>query len=55
MIGLATQQLEPNNLAKLLAAIRAGKTYVNIHTATSAAGEIRGQIHDDHDKEKKER
>jgi hypothetical protein len=55
VLGLPTQQLEPNNLAKLLAAIRAGKTYVNVHTTTSPAGEIRGQIHDDHDKEKKER
>ena len=46
VIGLAAQQLEVNNLPKLLAAIRAGKTYVNVHTATSPAGEIRGQIHD---------
>ena len=47
VIGLPTQQLEPNNLAKLLAAIRAGKTYGNVHTTTSPGGEIRGQIHDD--------
>ena len=47
VIGLTAQQLEVNNLPKLLAAIRAGKTYVNVHTATSGAGEIRGQIHDD--------
>jgi hypothetical protein len=47
VIGLTAQQLEVNNLAKLLAAIRAGKTYVNVHTATSGAGEIRGQILDD--------
>jgi hypothetical protein len=47
VIGLTTQQLEVNNLPKLLAAIRAGKTYVNVHTATSGGGEIRGQIHDD--------
>ena len=48
VIGLAPQQLEANNLAKLLAAIRAGKTYANLHTATSPGGEIRGQIRDDH-------
>lgn len=44
VIGLPTQQLEANNLAKLLRAIRAGKTYVNVHTTTSPGGEIRGQI-----------
>jgi hypothetical protein len=44
VMGIASQQLEPGNLAKLLAAIRAGKTYVNIHTMTSGGGEIRGQI-----------
>ena len=54
VIGLATQQLEVNNLAKVLAAIRAGKTYANVHTMTSPGGEIRGQFHDD-DKDKKDR
>ena len=39
-----TQQLEAGNLAKLLAAIRAGKTYANLHTPQSPGGEIRGQI-----------
>jgi hypothetical protein len=47
VIALTAQQLEVNNLDKLLAAIRAGKTYANVHTMTSAAGEIRGQILDD--------
>jgi hypothetical protein len=44
VIGLPSQQLEANNLAKLLKAIRAGKTYGNVHTMTSPGGEIRGQI-----------
>ena len=44
VIGLVPQQLEANNLAKLLAAIRAGNTYGNVHSMTSPAGEIRGQI-----------
>ena len=47
VIALPTQQLELHNLAKLLSAIRAGKTYVNVHSMTSPGGEIRGQIHDD--------
>ena len=44
VIALVTQQLEVNNLPKLLAAIRAGRTYGNVHTTTSPGGEIRGQI-----------
>jgi hypothetical protein len=54
VLGIASQQLEANNLQKLLAAIRAGKTYANVHTTTSPGGEIRGQIHDDDKKDKKE-
>ena len=45
VLGIVPQQLEAGNLAKLLAAIRAGKTYGNVHTTTSPGGEIRGQIH----------
>jgi hypothetical protein len=44
VIGLPSQQLEANNLAKLLAGIRAGQTYANVHSMTSPAGEIRGQV-----------
>jgi hypothetical protein len=44
VLPLVPQQLEANNLAKLLKAIRAGKTYANLHTTTSPGGEIRGQI-----------
>jgi hypothetical protein len=44
VITLPSQQLEADNLAKLLKAIRAGQTYANVHTMTSPGGEIRGQI-----------
>ena len=44
VLALTSQQLELHNLAKLLSAIRAGKTYGNVHTLTSPGGEIRGQI-----------
>ena len=33
---------------EVVSLIRAGKTYVNIHSSTSPAGEIRSQI-EDHD------
>lgn len=46
--GIATGEFE-----ELVAAIRRGLTYVNVHTVQSPAGEIRGQLgrrgHDDHD------
>jgi hypothetical protein len=32
-------------MAELIRAIRAGGTYVNVHTTSRAAGEIRSQIH----------
>jgi len=44
VIGLASQQLDANDLAKVLRAIRRGETYANVHTMTSPGGEIRGQI-----------
>ena len=54
VLALTAQQLDLHNLAKLLAAIRAGKTYANVHTLTSPGGEIRGQIQAD-ENEKKDR
>jgi len=40
----STQQLPAGDLADLIAAMRAGVAYVNIHSTVSPGGEIRGQI-----------
>jgi hypothetical protein len=40
----ATQQLAAGELAEVIAAIRAGAAYANVHTNLSPGGEIRGQI-----------
>jgi hypothetical protein len=42
--GVPSQQIAPGEFAELVAAIRAGAVYVNIHSTPSPAGEIRGQI-----------
>ena len=39
-----SQQLAAGDLAAVIAAIRAGAAYANVHTAPSPGGEIRGQI-----------
>jgi hypothetical protein len=38
------QGLEPANLEGLITAIRAGTTYINVHSTTFPTGEIRGQV-----------
>lgn len=43
--GPAGQGIVTGEFAELLAAIRNGSVYVNIHTPTVPAGEIRGQLH----------
>jgi hypothetical protein len=45
---VATQQIGLNELNEVIAAIRAGNAYVNVHSAPSPGGEIRGQLDDDH-------
>ena len=40
----APQQLTAGELDEVIAAIRAGVAYVNVHTAVSPGGEIRGQL-----------
>ena len=55
----AGQGIEPGNLAEILAAMRAGHAYANVHTTKWPGGEIRAQLnnhsfkrghHDDHKK-----
>jgi CHRD domain len=43
----ATQQLVAGDLAAVIAAIRSGAAYANVHTTPSPGGEIRGQIKHD--------
>jgi CHRD domain len=42
--SMAPQQLAAGDLAAVVAAIRAGAAYANVHTEVSPGGEIRGQI-----------
>ncbi len=51
VIPQATNGIGPNELAEVLALMRAGKSYVNVHSSMSPGGEIRSQIADhDHDR-----
>jgi hypothetical protein len=51
VIGPTGQGISPGEFEELVAAIRAGVAYVNVHTDTFPTGEIRGQLggrHHDH-------
>ena len=45
MVGPAARGIAPGQIDELIRAIRAGATYVNVHSSpTYPGGEIRGQI-----------
>jgi hypothetical protein len=44
VIGPSAQGITAGEFAELIAAIRAGSTYVNVHSAAHPGGEIRAQI-----------
>jgi hypothetical protein len=45
VIGPAATGIEPGAFAEVVAAIRNGTAYANVHTSKWPAGEIRGQLH----------
>jgi len=47
VVGPAGQGIAPGELPELIAALRAGVAYANVHSQLYPAGEIRGQIGDD--------
>jgi hypothetical protein len=47
VLGIAAQGIAATEFAELLAAIRAGVAYVNVHSDRYPGGEIRGQLKDD--------
>lgn len=47
ILGLTTQQVSAGGFDEFVRALRNGTAYVNVHTAASPGGEIRGQIRDD--------
>ena len=51
VIGPTAQGIEVGNLAEILAAMRAGHAYANVHSSKWPGGEIRAQISNKHSDE----
>jgi hypothetical protein len=49
VIGPAAQGIAAGEFSELVAAVRAGATYANVHTTKYPAGEVRAQLERDHD------
>ncbi len=49
--ALTVQGIAAGEIGEVIAAMRAGYTYANVHTALFAGGELRGQINDDNQKD----
>jgi hypothetical protein len=51
VVGPAGQGIAPGEFEEIVAAIRAGRAYANVHTTKFLAGEIRAQINDDNQRD----
>ena len=51
VIGPTGQGIAPGEFDELVAALRAGRAYANVHSSLFPGGEIRGQINDDNQRD----